>query len=130
MADRYDVVIIGTGPAGVSAAITAKVRNKSVLLLGSAEISDKVAKAHSILNHPGLPDISGAELAKKLQEHLQQMGIEITDRRAAMVYSMGDYFSLQIDQDFIEATSVILATGVSFGKPLPGEDARKPSGTG
>ena len=122
MEGRYDVAIIGTGPAGVSAAITAKVRNKSVLLIGSADISDKVAKAHSIRNYPGLPDIAGSELAAKLQEHLRQMEIEITDRKVTMVYAMGDYYSLQIDQEFIEATSVILAIGVSFGKPLPGED--------
>ena len=122
MEGRYDVAIIGTGPAGVSAAITAKVRNKSVLLIGSGDISDKVAKAHSIRNYPGLPDIAGSELAAKLQEHLRQMEIEITDRKVTMVYAMGDYYSLQIDQEFIEATSVILAIGVSFGKPLPGED--------
>ena len=122
MADRYDVAVIGTGPAGVSAAITAKVRNKSVLLLGSAAISEKVSKAHNIQNYPGLPDIPGAELAEKFREHLDQMGIEITDRKAVMIYAMGDFYSLQIDQDFVEATSVILATGVSFGKPLPGED--------
>ena len=122
MEGRYDVAIIGTGPAGVSAAITAKVRNKSVLLIGSADISDKVAKAHSIRNYPGLPDIAGSELAAKLQEHLRQMEIEITDRKVTMVYAMGDYYSLQIDQEFIEATSVILAIGVSFGKPFPGED--------
>ena len=122
MEGRYDVAIIGTGPAGVSAAITAKVRNKSVLLIGSADISDKVAKAHSIRNYPGLPDIAGSELAAKLQEHLRQMEIEIMDRKVTMVYAMGDYYSLQIDQEFIEATSVILAIGVSFGKPLPGED--------
>ena len=122
MDGRYDVAVIGTGPAGVSAAITAKVRNKSVLLIGSADISDKVAKAHSIRNYPGLPDIAGSELAAKLQEHLRQMEIEITDRKVTMVYAMGDYYSLQIDQEFVEATSVILAIGVSFGKPLPGED--------
>lgn len=122
MAERYDVAIIGTGPAGVSAAITAKVRNKSVLLLGSADMSDKVAKAHSILNYPGLPQIPGAELAARLQEHLKQMEIPVTDRKVTMIYAMGEYFSLQIDQDFVEASSVILATGVSFGRPLPGED--------
>ena len=122
MADRYDIAVIGTGPAGVSAAITAKVRNKSVLLLGSVAISDKVSKAHNIQNYPGLPDIPGAKLAGKFREHLDQMGIEITDRKVAMIYAMGDFFSLQIDQEFVEATSVILATGVSFGKPLPGED--------
>lgn len=122
MENRYDVAIIGTGPAGVSAAITAKVRNKSVLLLGSASISDKVSKAHSIQNYPGLPDIPGDELARHLMDHLKKMDIEITDRKVTMIYQMGDYYSLQIDQDFVEATTVILAIGVSFGKPFPGED--------
>ena len=64
MSERYDIAIIGTGPAGVSAAITATVRNKKVLLLGSAGLSDKVSKAHRIQNYPGLPDISGADLAR------------------------------------------------------------------
>ena len=42
--ERYDIAIIGTGPAGVSAALTAKNRNKSILLLGSRQMSEKVAK--------------------------------------------------------------------------------------
>ena len=46
--ERYDIAIIGTGPAGVSAALTAKNRNKSILLLGSRQMSEKVAKAHEI----------------------------------------------------------------------------------
>ena len=59
MEQRYDIAIIGTGPAGVSAAITATARNKRVLLLGSTSTSDKVSKAHQIRNYPGLPEISG-----------------------------------------------------------------------
>lgn len=122
MGKRYDVAIIGTGPAGVSAAITATVRNKSVLLLGSASVSDKVSKAHMIQNYPGLPDIPGQELAQHFLDHLKKMEIPITDRKVTMIYAMGDYFSLQIDQEFVEASAVILAIGVSFGKPFPGED--------
>ena len=122
MSERYDIAIIGTGPAGISAAITAKVRNKKVLLIGSASVSDKVAKAHMIQNYPGLPEISGAELAAKLLDHLKIMEIPITDRKVNAVYAMGDFFSLQIDQEFWEASAVILAGGVSFGKPFPGED--------
>ena len=57
--ERVDIAIIGTGPAGVSAAITAKVRNKSVLLIGSRELSEKMSKAHQILNYPGLPEVTG-----------------------------------------------------------------------
>ena len=122
MGKRTDVAIIGTGPAGISAAITAAVRNKSVLLLGSADASDKVSKAHSIRNYPGLPDISGSELAKSFLDHLEKMNIPVTDKKVTMIYAMGEYYSLQIDQEFIEASTVILATGVSFGRPFPGED--------
>ena len=64
--ERADIAIIGTGPAGVSAAITAKVRGKTVLLFGSRELSSKLTKAHKIQNYPGLPDIDGAQLAQGL----------------------------------------------------------------
>ena len=75
MEQRYDIAIIGTGPAGISAAITATARNKSVLLLGSAGSSGKVSKAHQIRNYPGLPEISGDALAEHFLEHLKKMDI-------------------------------------------------------
>ena len=58
----YDIAIIGTGPAGISAAITAKARNKNILLIGSGALSDKIRKAHMISNYPGIPDVSGHTL--------------------------------------------------------------------
>ena len=85
---RYDIAILGTGPAGVSAAITAKIRNKNILLLGSANLSDKLQKAHAIQNYPGLPDIPGAELAAAFRRHLDQLGIAITEEKVSAVYSM------------------------------------------
>ena len=51
--ERADIAIIGTGPGGVSAALTAKVRNKNILLIGKKQMSDKVSKAHQIMNYPG-----------------------------------------------------------------------------
>ena len=62
---RADIAIIGTGPAGVSAAITARVRGKQVLLFGSKGLTTKMTKAHTIRNYPGLPDITGTDLADK-----------------------------------------------------------------
>lgn len=118
---RYDIAIIGTGPAGISAAITGKIRNKSILLFGSADLSEKVRKAHRILNYPGIPDLSGAELAEKLKEHLNALDIPITRERVAAVYAMGDYFALQAGPDVYEARSVILACGVTQRKTLDGE---------
>ncbi len=120
--ERYDIAIIGTGPAGVSAAITATVRNKRVLLLGSARMSDKVGKAHQVDNYPGLPHISGADFAARLKAHLDEMGIAITEKRVGAVYAMGDYYALQLDEDMVEASTVILATGVVSAKSLPGEE--------
>ena len=119
--ERTDIAIIGTGPAGVSAALTAVNRNKSVLLLGSRQMSEKVAKAHEIRNYPGLPAVSGEEMAEAFRKHLEAMGIEITEKRVGAVYAMGDYFALQIGEEMIEADTVILATGVVTVNPLPGE---------
>ena len=72
--ERFDVAIIGTGPAGLEAAITAKVRNKSVLLLGNKGSSDKVSKAHTIQNYLGLPNIPGDEMAKAFLNHAKENG--------------------------------------------------------
>lgn len=118
---RYDIAIIGTGPAGISAAITGKIRGKSLLLFGNADLSEKISRAHRILNYPGLPDISGQELAKNLKKHLQSMDIPITQERVGAVYAMGDYFALQAGTSMYEARSVILASGVMHGKALAGE---------
>ena len=119
---RYDIAIIGTGPAGLSAAITATIRNKRVLLLGSRDLTQKLQKAHEIQNYLGFPAVSGADLAGAFQRHIDQMGIEITEKRINAVYAMGDYFALQSGDEMLEASAVILATGVVQGKPLPGEE--------
>ena len=119
--ERYDIAIIGTGPAGVSAALTAKNRNKSILLLGSRQMSEKVVKAHEIRNYPGLPAVKGEELAAAFRNQLDSMGIPVTEKRVGAVYAMGDYFALQIGEEMAEARAVILATGVVQANPLPGE---------
>ena len=120
--DRYDIAIIGTGPAGISAAITAKIRNKNIILLGSRSLSPKISKAERIDNYLGLPSISGKDLAAAFQKQLDMLGIEITEKQVSMVYSMGEYFALQAGEDMIEASTVIAASGIVLGKPLSGED--------
>lgn len=120
--ERVDIAVIGSGPAGVSAAITAKLRGKSLLLFGSKELSDKIGKAHKIQNYPGLPDVTGQELRGAFQRHLEAMGITVTEARVNAVYAMGDYFAVQTAGETYEATTVVLATGVVQGKALPGEE--------
>lgn len=120
--ERHDIAIIGTGPAGVSAAITATVRGKSVLLLGRKDGSEKLTKAARINNYPGFYGKSGLEIQRAFSEHLDAMGIEITEGKVGSIYDMGGYFSMAVGSDVMDADAVILAGGVVFGKPLPGEN--------
>lgn len=124
---RYDSIVIGTGPAGLEAAITLKIRNKNVLVLGSKHSSEKVVKSHTIDNYLGIPHIAGADLARTFLDHAISMGVEIEEYRVNAVYSMGDYFAVSASDEggekMLEASTVILATGVVQTKPLPNEDA-------
>ena len=120
---RYDIAIIGTGPAGLSAAVTAKLRNKTVLLLGSRDLSPKVTKAHAIQNYLGLPDIPGEELGAAFQKSLDAVGVQITEDKITAAYAMGGYFGLQGAETIYEASALILATGMIPGRLIPGEEA-------
>ena len=120
--DRYDIAIIGTGPAGISAAITARVRNKNIILIGSRELSTKIEKASFINNYPGIPAVSGEQLKEAFLKHIDSMGIEITEDKINAVYSLGNYFALQGQNGSYEADSVILAAGLSNVNAYPGEE--------
>ena len=121
--ERFDVIIIGNGPAGLSAAITLKNRNKNILVLGNGEVSIKVSKAHEINNYLGIEAVSGKDLAEKFLSHAKKMGVQILDERISAVYKMGDYYSLQGKSgEMYESKAVIIATGVDFGKPYAGEE--------
>lgn len=117
----FDVAIIGSGPAGISSAINCKIRNKSIVLFGQNELSHKVEISEKINNYPGLPNISGKELNAKMREHLDSIGIEITEERITGIYNMKDKFTLLANRKMFEARSVILCLGAETIKPLPNE---------
>lgn len=118
----FDCAIIGTGPAGLEAALTLKARNKNFILIGSNKSSEKVYKAHEIKNYLGLPNISGEDFQNAFLKHIELMDIKIHDDRIAQIYDMGDYYALQGKNEMIEAKSIIIATGVGMDKPLKGEN--------
>ncbi|MCF0145086.1 MAG: NAD(P)/FAD-dependent oxidoreductase [Eubacterium sp.] len=120
--ERFDIAIIGTGPAGLSAALTAKARNKRFLLFGSRNLSEKIRKAHTISNYLGLPDISGTDMQKTFLNQIDRAGIAVTEKKVNLIYHMGDYFSLQAGNDMYEASAVILAAGMTASSSLPGEE--------
>ncbi|SKA91284.1 thioredoxin reductase (NADPH) [Caloramator quimbayensis] len=116
----YDVAIIGKGPAGISAAINAKARNKSVIIFGRD--SKKVMLSPSIHNYPGFIEIKGPELIEKLNNHLQTLDVHTSSKMVNMIYTMDGYFSIQAETDMIEAKTVILSVGVDFKKSIENED--------
>lgn len=127
---RYDIAIVGSGPAGLAASLNAKIRNKNIIIFGSSNASVKITKAPSIENYLGFEEISGVELKDKFISHVKNMGVEITEKRINNIYSMGDYFTLVIGDDMYEATTVVLATGVEYGKMIKGEEEYLGKGVG
>ena len=122
MSERYDIAIIGTGPAGLSASLNAKIRKMKFIIFGSKDLSIKITKAPKINNYLGFPSLTGQQMQEQFQNHIDKMGIEITDKKITNIYSMKDYFTLLSGSDFFEAKTIILATGVSNEKTIKGED--------
>ena len=117
----FDVAIIGTGPAGISAALTLQALKKNIVLFGSSRLSRKIRTAERIRNYPGLSDVSGEQMCRSFQQQLEQMDIPITEKTVTGIYAMGSHYSILCDQEVFEARTVILATGVESVKPVPGE---------
>ncbi|HOT31269.1 MAG TPA: NAD(P)/FAD-dependent oxidoreductase [Petrotogaceae bacterium] len=121
MEELFDIAIIGSGPAGLSAALNAKIRNKKILFLGKKELSEKLYKAHTINNYLGFPNISGQDLKNSFKKHIESLEIDIMDMFADTVYSMGDYFSISVKEKVFDAKTVIVAVGMDFPKTIKGE---------
>lgn len=117
----YDCAIIGTGVAGISAALTLKALNKNFIWFGSKKFSDKIGSAEKIRNYPGLSMVSGKEMADAFSAQIAAMEIEITEKTVTGVYKMGDFYSVLCNQDMFDAKTVILSTGVESVKPVKGE---------
>ncbi|MCD8364316.1 MAG: NAD(P)/FAD-dependent oxidoreductase [Clostridiales bacterium] len=117
----YDTAIIGSGPAGLSAALNLKLHNKNIIWFGSGDLSIKVEKSEKIANYPGLGMISGAELNRRFAEQMEQMDLSLTDRMVTTVLPMGESFQLLAENEIYEAKTLLLATGAVSGKGFPGE---------
>ncbi len=118
---RYDLAIIGAGPAGLSALLNAKIRNKSVIIFGTD--SPSLENSESIKNYLGFGDVSGKQLNDAFKKSLEGYEYDKSDQKVQQVYAMGDYFGLMLkNNDMVEATSVIVATGIELKKDLINED--------
>lgn len=119
----YDSIIIGTGPAGVSAAINLKVLGKNFLWFGASSVSEKAAAAELVRNYPGLPDITGKQLVWTFENHAKGLGTEPENKLVTAVYDLGGRFAVAAGTDTYECRTIILCTGVAAAKPIAGEEA-------
>lgn len=116
-----DLLIVGSGPAGISAALTAAARGLDFLWFGSQELSPKIAAAPVIANYPGLCRITGPDFQAALQAQIREMGLEIRQERIDSIFPMGDYFTACVNEEMYDAKAVLLAMGVSTAGAVPGE---------
>lgn len=127
--NHYELAIIGCGPAGMAAALNAKIRNRDFILLGSEFCSPKLSKAPHIENWLGFPEISGEELRQRFLKHVESKDIPIVPFKVTNIYP-GPPYTLVGKEQSIEVDAIIIATGVSLGKLFPGEAELLGSGVG
>ena len=123
--DKYDIAIVGAGPAGLSAALTARARNLKVLLVSNRFGESALARASRIENYPGLPAVSGRHLLSTMTAQVLATDCDLVSERVITITALGAqtsrYFSLTTAGDVFDARSVILALGTQQLMSLPGE---------
>ncbi|MDP2649399.1 MAG: FAD-dependent oxidoreductase [bacterium] len=107
----YDLIIIGSGPAGLTSSIYASCFHLSHIVIGKV-LGGQMSLAPDILNYPGFLEITGKELTEKMASQAKERGAEIITDSVVKVEKNEDYFTLTTEQDkTFEAKTIILATG-------------------
>ncbi|MBQ2924240.1 MAG: NAD(P)/FAD-dependent oxidoreductase [Anaerotignum sp.] len=117
----FDIAIIGSGPAALSAAVNAKQRNKSVCVFGRSLDSSLLFAAEKVDNYLGMPDVTGEEMLNQFYAHAVKRGVEFKESRISQIMPMGNYFMINADNEFYEAKTLILAIGLNKSKGIAGE---------
>ena len=119
----YDVAIVGGGPAGCSAAVTAANRSLSTVLFDTGDFGLALRKSKLVKNYLGLPDQSGEALMDAFVAHMKAGKPEVVPHKVLNIMPMEGAFYLATPGDVYQARSIVLCPGVAHGNPLTGEDA-------
>lgn len=118
----YDIAIVGAGPAGLSAAINADIRNQHTVVFAGREETTYLDKAPDIDNYLGFPNINGLELITRFRDHVaQHSDIEIKREKVVNIMPMGTSFMINANNVFYESRAIILAIGIPRTRFMPGE---------
>ncbi len=119
----YDVIIIGNGPAGLTAAIYGMRAGLKTLVLSDNPMSGgQIATTYEVDNYPGLPKISGMELGDKFEEHAKALGAEFRQASVSSIEDHGDTKVVVTDKENLETKTVVISIGADHSKlGVPGE---------
>ncbi len=119
-----DLIIIGAGPAGLSAAIYGKRAGFDTVVIEESGISGgQVLTTYEVDNYPALPGISGFDLGMKLREHADKAGAEFIDEKVISIEDSGEYKTIITEENKYQTKAVIIATGASHNHlRVPGEN--------
>ncbi|GLC82561.1 thioredoxin-disulfide reductase [Lacrimispora brassicae] len=117
MNEIYDVVIIGSGPAGLSAAVYGKrAELKMVVIEKEIASGGQVLNTYEVDNYPGLPGINGYDLGMKFREHAEKLGAEFSTDEVLRIEASDGEFTVVGEERTYETKSVIIATGAQHRK--------------
>ena len=120
----YDIIIIGAGPAGLTAAIYGKRASKNVLVLEAKSYGGQIINTPKIENYPVAPNISGFEFATNLYNQVKDLGVSINFEKAIKINDKGNYKEVITNKNTYETKTIIIATGSKSKKlGLDGEDS-------
>lgn len=119
----YDCLIIGAGPAGLSAALQCRARGLSALVIGNPSRDDPLARSHRVDNYLGLPGMEGGAMLEAFRRHAEDLqAASFVTGRALNAMAYGDRFAVTVGSEVYEGRSVILAAGAAKARPIPGEE--------
>ena len=118
----YDVIVVGSGPAGISAAINVANRKRTVALLGGQAPFGRIRKAHAIANYPGFTSVSGEQLAAAFMRHLDEFDVPLIAEKVSKIIRADDEFVVFSEREVYHARAVVLATGVYREAEIEGEE--------
>lgn len=120
----YDLIVIGSGPAGLSAAVYGKRAGLDLLVLEKNPMSGgQVLNTYEVDNYLGMPGMDGFDMGTRFREHADKLGVEFMEATALSLEDRGGHKLIRTDQGELEAKTVILATGAVHAMlGAPGEE--------
>lgn len=117
----HDILVLGSGPAGLAAAVAARGRGKSVLVIGNRWQDSPLARAERVDNYLGLPASSGKALLEQFYDHAAKAGVDFVTGRAVSMMVYGGVFAT-VGSQVYDGKALILAPGVQRQAKYPGEE--------